>query len=152
MILLSKLLSAYLISLFFFWISPHMSLTWACQRTQIANITQHWHTQQCELHWLWRQFDWERAKPYRFNITFVPCKLRSYSNLLNIGFSLISVYFSSAVSPQLWKWLFRENWWGHLETWATRISVWFLLHVLIDANYMVYFIISVSVVCQRRKC
>lgn len=76
-----------------------------------------------------------------WNTTFVPCILKLYSNMLYICFPLSTVYLSSAVSPLVWNWLFGENSWGHLETWATRVAVWFLMHALIDANYMADFII-----------
>ena len=77
--------------------------------------------------------------------------LKLYSDRLYICFPSISVSFSSAVSPLVWNWLFRENWWGHLETWAPRVSVWFLMHVLIDANYMVYFIIYCLCLLSEEK-
>lgn len=76
-----------------------------------------------------------------WNTTFVPCILKLYSNMLYICFPLSTVYLSSAVSPLVWNWLFGENSWGHLEIWATWVAVWFLMHALIDANYMADFII-----------
>lgn len=94
----------------------------------------------------------EMEKTYGFsNVSFVPGVLKSHLNMLYLSSPLIRVSVSSAASPLVWNGLFGENRRGHLETRATWAALWFLKHVLIDANYMVYCIICCFCLLLEKK-
>lgn len=139
MIVFSKPVSTCVLDVLLFSMSV---LKWGLQ-LDLTNVPQVWLPPRLEAVWVIRQpiNGGERVKMYgflksQFCALDVKIVFKYIVHLLLFNQCLLLICFQPSGLQ-----LIRENWWGHLETWATWVSVWFLMHVLIDANYVVYLII-----------